>query len=165
MALYHLAQLNIGRVRGPIGSPVMAEFVALLDSVNKIADESPGFVWRLQDDTGNANNYLPYAQDPATLMNMSVWESVKTLRDFVYRSVHSQPLKRRAEWFERPTQAYTVLWWIPAGHVPSIAEAVERLEYRRANGDTPYAFSFANPFPPPGSEQVIARSPECGWQE
>ena len=165
MGQFHLAQLNIGRIRGPIDSEIMAGFVALLDSVNALADQSAGFVWRLQDSAGDATSFRPFDDDASMLVNMSVWDSVETLRAFVYKSAHSEPLRRRAEWFERPTQAYTALWWIPAGHIPSIAEAVERLEYRRAHGDTPYAFSFATPFPPPGSEHVIPKGPECNWQE
>lgn len=149
MKHYHLAQLNIGRVLGPIGSPVMAGFVAQLDEINALADATPGFVWRLKDEGGDATAYRPYADDPTILMNMSVWESVESLREYVYQSAHRRPLKDRLQWFERPQKPHLVLWWIPAGHIPSVEEAVKRLEFRRTHGDTPVAFSFAQAFPSP----------------
>jgi len=149
MKHFQLAQLNIGRVLGPIGSPIMAGFVAQLDEINALAEATPGFVWRLKDDTGDATNYRPYADDPMMLMNMSVWESIESLRQYVYQSAHREPLRDRLQWFERPKEAHLALWWIPAGHIPSVEEAVKRLEFRRAHGDTQAAFSFSKPFPSP----------------
>ena len=145
---YHLAQVNIGRARGPMDSSVMAGFAAQLKPVNAIADQAPGFVWRLQTEGGDATSILPY-DDPAIMINMSVWESVESLRNFVYRSGHLNVLRDRAQWFEKMADAYLALWWIPAGHIPSIAEAQERLEFRRSFGDTPLAFSFTKIFPAP----------------
>ena len=158
---YHLAQVNIGRVRGPIGSPIMAGFVAQLDAINAIADRSPGFVWRLKTESGNATSFQPY-EDPSILINMSVWESVEALRNFVYKSSHMGVLRDRAQWFENMTEAYLALWWIPAGHIPTIAEARERLEHRRAHGDSAFAFSFGRVFPAPEAPGADAASVAAG---
>jgi hypothetical protein len=133
---------------GPIDSPVMADFVAQLPVINKIADESPGFVWRLQEETGDSTGIRAF-DDAMMLVNASVWETVEALQEFVYRTGHIQPLRRRTEWFEKPSEAHMVLWWIPAGHIPSIAECLERLERIRAHGETEFAFSFKRPFPIP----------------
>lgn len=126
--------------------PVMADFAAALDEVNAIADQSPGFVWRLQDDAGNATAIRPY-EDERVMVNMSVWESVAALRAFVYgQRRHKHYLQRRREWFEHMDEAYVVLWWVPAGHIPSIDEAKERLEHLRAHGPTEHAFTFREAF-------------------
>lgn len=150
MSAFHVAQLNIGRIRGPIDSPIMAEFVALLDPVNAVADASPGFVWRLQTEEGNATAVRPY-EDESIAVNMSVWESIEDLAAFVYRSGHVDVMRRRREWFER-MRVYMVLWWVPAGHLPTVEEAQERLEHLRAHGPTPHAFTFKARFPSPGAE-------------
>ena len=141
---YHLAQLNVGRMLGPLDSPVMAEFAAQLPTVNALADQSGGFVWRLTE----ATEVRPY-DDPLILINLSVWESVEPLEAFTYKSAHVAPLRNRTKWFERPQQAHLALWWIPAGHIPSVREAVDRLEFRRKHGDTAVAFSFSKPYPEP----------------
>ncbi|HEV2691086.1 MAG TPA: DUF3291 domain-containing protein [Bryobacteraceae bacterium] len=141
---YHLAQINVGRTLGTLDSPVMAGFVAQLDHINALADASPGFVWRLRDATD-----VQAFDDPRILVNMSVWESIEALKEYAYRSGHREPLRDRLQWFERPKEAHLALWWTPAGHVPTVQEARERLEFRRAHGDTPVAFSFAKPFPEP----------------
>jgi Domain of unknown function (DUF3291) len=129
-------------------SPIMAGFAAQLPAMNKLAEESPGFVWRLQEESGDATSIHAF-QDPMMLMNASVWESVESLRDYVYRSGHLQPLRDRTQWFEKPREPHMALWWIPAGHIPSIAECIERLEFLRTHGETPVAFSFARPVPAP----------------
>jgi Domain of unknown function (DUF3291) len=139
---YHLAQVNIARLLAPLDSPALADFVAQLAPVNALADRSPGFVWRLQD----ATSVRPY-DDPMILPNLSVWDSVEALKEFAYRSGHVVPLRDRARWFERPQQAHLALWWIPAGHIPTVQEAVERLEFRRVHGDTAVSFSIATPYP------------------
>jgi hypothetical protein len=141
---YHLAQLNVGRMLGPLDSPVMAEFVAQLPLVNAVADRSDGFVWRLTE----ATEVRPY-DDPLILINLSVWQSVETLKAFAYKSGHQTSLRDRTKWFERPQEAHLALWWIPAGHIPSVREAVDRLEFRRTHGDTAVAFSFSKPYPEP----------------
>lgn len=154
---YHLAQVNIGRIVAPIDSPEMAGFVSQLQTINALADSSPGFVWRLQTEAGDATAILPY-DDPRININMSVWESVEALKDFVYKSAHIGPLRDRLKWFEKPVEAYLAMWWIPAGHIPTVEEAKERLQIRRTRGDTADAFSFANPYPPP-EDQIAGAVP------
>ena len=146
---YHLAQLNIAQMRESLDHPVMADFVAALDRINAIADNSPGFVWRLQSEEGNATEYRPY-EDERILVNMSVWDSVKSLHDYVYRSEHAQFIAKRKKWFERPTSPIQVLWWIPAGHIPTPEEAKTRLELLTKQGATAEAFTFKTMFLPPG---------------
>ncbi len=148
MSGYELAQLNIGIIRGPMDSPVMAEFAAALARINALADAAPGFVWRLQTDAGDATAIRPF-ENENLLMNMSVWQDLEPLRQFVYRSAHAGFLRRRREWFERMSEVYLVLWWVPRGHRPGIAEAIARLEALRARGPSPCAFTFRETFPPP----------------
>ncbi len=149
---YHLAQLNVGRVLAPVDSPQLAEFVAALPEINALAEKSPGFVWRLiGDGTDDATAIRPY-DDDLILVNASVWESLAALRDYVFGSEHVSYLRRRREWFEKLTEVATVLWWVPAGHIPSVAEAVAKLELLRSAGPTAEAFTFREPFPAPGSQ-------------
>lgn len=150
--MYQLAQLNIAEVLAPMDSPKLKEFSDNLDPVNSIAESSPGFIWRLQDDTGNATN-LQYFDDPDIIVNMSVWESVQSLKDFMFKSVHINFLKRKKEWFVSSNTATYVLWWIEKGHIPSVEEAIERLEYLRNNQESPYAFSFKKVF---NAEQAMS---------
>jgi hypothetical protein len=145
---YELAQLNIGIIKGPMDSPVMAEFAANLDRINALADRSPGFIWRLQTEEGNATAIRPFP-DENLLVNMSVWRDLESLSEYVYRSAHAEILRRRREWFERMSEAYFVLWWVPVGHRPGIEEAIAKLERLRAHGPTPDAFTFRRAFPPP----------------
>jgi hypothetical protein len=146
----HLAQLNIGRLLAPIDDPQLAGFVAKLDEINALAERTPGFVWRLQTEDGNATAIRPY-DDDRIAVNMSVWESAEALHAYVYRSDHVDVMRGRRQWFEHLTEAYMVLWWIPVGHVPTVAEAKERLELLREKGPSPAAFTFRQLFPPPGS--------------
>jgi hypothetical protein len=148
MSAYELAQLNIGIIRGPMDSPVMAEFAANLERINALADGSPGFVWRLQTEQGDATALRPFDNENM-LLNMSVWRDLESLTAFVYRSAHSEIMRRRREWFERMEQAILVLWWVPRGHRPGIEEAIERLEQLRARGPTAEAFHFGKAFAPP----------------
>lgn len=143
---YHLAQLNIAKLKYGIDDPELADFVARLDDINALADESPGFVWRLQTEEGDATAIDYFGAD--YLVNMSVWQDVESLRDYAFRSAHKEVLARRNEWFERMDDAYAVLWWIPAGSIPSIEQAGERLESLRANGPNPRAFTFKQIFEP-----------------
>jgi hypothetical protein len=154
MSRYQLAQLNVGIIRGPMDSPVMAEFAANLERINALADAAPGFVWRLQDDTGDATSIRP-ADDPNFLVNMSVWQDLESLAAYVYRSAHVEVMRRRREWFTRMDQPFRVLWWMPHGHRPSIEEALERLERLRDQGPSPHAFNFRHPHPPPDAPQPI----------
>jgi len=145
---YHLAQLNIGRLVAPVDSPLVADFMALLDPVNALADAAPGFVWRLQTEEGNATSLHIYGDDTLNV-NMSVWESKEALWDFVYASDHLAVMRRRREWFKRIEQ-FMCLWWVPAGHLPDIPEAEERLDQLRADGPGPASFTFKQDFPAPG---------------
>ena len=147
----HLAQLNIARLIEPLDSPRLADFVALLPVVNAIADTAPGFVWRLVDaDGADATQLRPFGPD--YIVNLTVWESVEALREFVYRSGHLEPLRRRREWFHVADEAYAVLWWVPAGHIPTIDEAAHRLALLRNNGPGPDAFTLREPRPAPADE-------------
>ncbi|HEY1327624.1 MAG TPA: DUF3291 domain-containing protein [Casimicrobiaceae bacterium] len=152
MSAYELAQLNIGVLRGPIGSPIMAEFVANLDRVNALADGSPGFAWRLQTEEGNATAIRPF-DDENVAVNLSVWRDMESLTAFVYRSAHVDIMRRRREWFERMDEAFLVLWWVPKGHRPTVQEAIDRLQILRADGPTREAFTFRHPFPAPDAPQ------------
>jgi Domain of unknown function (DUF3291) len=147
MSAHELAQLNIAVMKQPLESPEMADFVANLDRINALAEHSPGYVWRLQTDEGDATAVRPLGN--LTLVNLSVWTDVAALRDYVYQSAHVEILRRRKEWFDRVQEATAVLWWVPAGHRPDVHEAVDRLERLRRDGPSPAAFHFANPFPPP----------------
>ena len=147
MPPYELAQLNIAAMKDPLDSPGMADFVSNLDRINALAESSPGFVWRLQTDEGNATSLRPLGD--MTLVNLSVWRDVESLQTFVYKSAHAQIMARRKEWFERMVTEYLVLWWVPHGHRPPFTEAAERLAVLKATGPTPAAFTFRQPFPPP----------------
>src|SRR5579862_4357976 len=118
---HHLAQVNVARMLAPLDSPVMAGFVAQLPVVNAAADRSPGFVWRLSTPEGDATAVRAY-DDPHMLFNLSVWESVESLKEFTYNQGHLAVFRDRAQWFERPAQAHMAMWWIPAGHLPSVEE-------------------------------------------
>jgi len=146
VSLLHLAQLNIAQMKFAIDAPELAEFVARLDDVNALADGSPGFVWRLQTEDGDATAIDYFG--PEYLVNMSVWEDVESLHNYIYRTAHNEVMARRKEWFERMLEVYSVLWWIPAGTIPTIAEADQRLQNLRQNGPTAEAFTFKKIFAP-----------------
>ena len=139
---HHLAQLNIGRIRYEVDDPHMKVFVDNLAFVNGLAERSPGFIWRYQDDSGNATNTRPYANDPRMAVNMSVWRDVESLERFVWQTVHKRFYGQRHEWFEKMDQRYMVMWWAPAGHLPDVQEAIDRLEHLRTNGPSQQAFSW-----------------------
>jgi heme-degrading monooxygenase HmoA len=145
---FHLAQFNVARLRAPLTDPSMSEFVAGLDTINALADTSTGFVWRLTEGpNGDATTVRPL--DPDVIVTMSVWDSVESLRAFSYRSAHLDYLRRRRDWFlPHDFPASVVLWWIPAGHVPTVEEACARLEMVAA-GPSPQAFTFRRTFPAP----------------
>lgn len=156
---YELAQLNIGIIRAPMDSALMAEFAANLARINALADGAPGFVWRLQTEAGDATAIRPFDNENL-LLNMSVWRDVESLRRFVYHSAHLEIMRRRREWFERMAEAYMVLWWVPCGQRPGIDAAVARLETLRRHGSSAAAFTFRQPFPPPDAPQL--ESAGCG---
>lgn len=151
---HHLAQLNVARLRAPLDGPELAGFVAALEPINALADTSPGFVWRLQTEDGDATAIRAFADD-AVLVNMSVWESIEALADFVYGSPHRAVMARRRQWFERMAEAYLVLWWVPAGHLPTVEEARRRLDLLQRRGPSADAFTFRSPFPPPDTGAVV----------
>ncbi|WP_184545612.1 DUF3291 domain-containing protein [Streptosporangium becharense] len=146
----HLAQLNIAHMRAPKHSPELAGFVAALDPINRLAEAAPGFVWRLKGGDGPQGT-VEHGYGDHLLINFSVWESRDTLWDFIYRSGHLAVLQRRREWFLRMAEPYTVMWWIPEGHVPTLAEGMERLGRLRTQGPTPEAFTFKDFHGAPGA--------------
>jgi hypothetical protein len=147
MRSYHIAQVNIGRIRADLDDPIMAGFVNRLDEINALADGSPGFVWRLQTDAGNATYFRPF-NDQRMLLNMSVWENVESVRHYVYQTAHRELLRERHAWFERLEQVYMALWWVPMGHIPGIDEARRRIAHIEAHGPTQFAFTFRSIFEP-----------------
>jgi hypothetical protein len=147
MTNYHIAQVNVARMKAPLDDPSMAGFVARLDEINALADRSPGFFWRLETSEGNATYLRPY-DDDRILFNMSVWETLDALREYVYRTAHAELLRQRHEWFDKFAGANVALWWVPAGHLPGIDEAKKRLAHLAAHGPTQFAFTFKAIFQP-----------------
>jgi heme-degrading monooxygenase HmoA len=166
MTGFHVAQLNVGRSVAPIDDPIMAGFIDRLADINALGERSPGFVWRLQGETGNATTIHAY-DDPRMIINLTVWESIDDLFAFAYRSEHVEVFRRRREWFEKHDGPSLVLWWLPAGQLPTVAEARRRLDLLAANGPTPEAFTFKARFDPPRvttppAETFSARVPPVG---
>lgn len=153
MSAYELAQLNIGIIKGAMDSPVMAQFATNLERINALAERSPGFVWRLKTEAGDATAIRPFP-DANMLVNMSVWQDFESLRQYVYHSAHAAIMRRRREWFERMSEAFLVLWWVPRGHRPDISEALARLELLRNGGPQPQAFTFRAAFAPAAAPAV-----------
>ena len=149
---YHIAQANYARMKAPLDDPVMAGFVAELDRINAAADASEGFIWRLQGDQGDATDIQVF-NDDTLIFNMSVWESIDALFQYTYRSVHVEPFRKRLDWFEKLDKPAMVLWWIPAGHIPPVAEAEERFRQLETDGPTPAAFTFKTRFPSPAHQE------------
>ena len=157
MTGYHLAELNIGTARAPTDAPEMAGFMAGIVPVNALADTTPGFVWRLQDGDGPGATALRPC-GPDVMVNMSVWEDLESLRDFVYRNgPHLDFMRRRRSWFHPMAVPYLVLWWVPAGHIPGLDQALSRLDLLRSDGPGPRAFTFRDPYPPPVPAAEAAR--------
>jgi heme-degrading monooxygenase HmoA len=148
LAAFHLAQVNLATLRAPLDSPELAGFVAQLEPVNALADQSPGFVWRLQTEDGDATAIRPF-EDDRVMVNLSVWASLEALRAFVYASRHLDVMRQRRAWFHRMPDPFMALWWVPAGTIPTVAEAKDRLELLARRGPTAAAFTFRAPFPEP----------------
>jgi hypothetical protein len=146
---WHLAQFNVGRLHEPLDHPDTAEFVAALGPINELAESAPGFVWRLTDESGQSSSYVRADDDPLVVINLSVWKSPDDLYDFVFRSAHTEFLRRRREWFSRMKEAILVCWWVPAGHVPSVDEALDRLDRLRRDGVSDDAFTLRDRRPRP----------------
>ncbi len=144
---WHIAQINVALAQFPLDDPRIADFMDQLDEINALADVAPGFVWRLQTESGDATD-VQVGDDDKLIVNMSVWDSIGNLFDYVYQTAHTGVMRRRREWFEKSTLAHQALWWVPAGHTPSPEEGMARLENLRANGPSPSAFNFKNRFPP-----------------
>ena len=162
---YHLTQVNIGRVRAPLDDPIMEGFRTQLDPINALADRTPGFVWRLQTEAGNAMAIRPFDDDRMAI-NMSVWESLEALQQFVYKSAHVGTLRDRQQWFEPIDGPILALWWIPAGHIPTLDEAKQRLDHLKAQGPSAHAFTFRKAFPAPdagGEEWSGLDARFCEW--
>jgi hypothetical protein len=147
MNQYHLAQINIARAQASMESEAMKDFVERLDEINALADKSPGFVWRLQGEEGNATDIHAF-DDPLLLVNMSVWKNIESLKHFVYNSFHVELIRDRDAWFNKMLDAHQALWWVPAGHIPSVDEGKEKLEHLQNNGASKTAFTFARSYEP-----------------
>jgi hypothetical protein len=161
MSQYHLAQINIGRFIYLRDDPANADFMNALDPVNAQADIAPGFIWRLVGDGNNATELVPDESDPQLLVNMSVWQDVEALGAFVYRNAdHLSFMRRRKEWFEK-IEIFQALWWIPAGHIPSVAEGMERVAMLRERGPSTDAFTFRNTYPAPDGTPAVPVLDEC----
>ncbi len=164
-ALHQLAQVNIALARSPLDAPVLADFMAALGPVNARADAAPGFVWRMQTEAGDATAVRGFGGSERLIVNMSVWTSLEALRSFVFTDrEHLAVMRRRREWFER-LELHTALWWVPAGHEPTVAEAEERMDVLRKHGATPRAFSFRASFPAPadGDERPVEAVRDERW--
>lgn len=148
---YYLAQINIALMKAPLDNPIMAEFADALDKINKVAETSPGFVWRLKTSSGNATDIRAYS-DPKMLVNISVWRSVQQLQVYVYQSLHRDFFVRRRKWFEKYQGEHFAMWWIPAEHLPTVEEGKAKLEYLSIHGDSPQSFTFAEPYPAPSKD-------------
>lgn len=142
---FHLAQLNIAVARAAMDSNMMQGFSSRLDEINVVADKASGFVWRLQTEDGDATGIHAF-DDPLVLVNMSVWEDLESLKNFVYKSMHIELIRNRDAWFLKMVKMHQVLWWVPVGQIPTLKEAKSRLELLRENGPGPKAFTFANPY-------------------
>lgn len=153
--MWNVAQVNIGRITGAnMEDPLMTDFVAQLETINKLAESSKGFVWRLKEDNGNAT-YIRYSDDLRMIVNMSVWETVDDLAAFTYKSLHRDVLAQRAKWFEKMTGHIQALWYVPKFTFPSVEDAKFRLTYLGENGPTPMAFTFAKRFSPESYAEML----------
>lgn len=144
---YHLAQLNIATALAPMDSDVMKGFVDNLEYINGLGESSPGFVWRLKDESGDATSIQAY-NDPNIIVNLTVWQDAESLKQFLFKTDHAQFLKRKKEWFKSTREATYVLWWVPAGHIPDVSEAKAKLDYLNAHGESVQAFSYKKLFSP-----------------
>ena len=145
---HHLAQVNIARAKAPLDSPIMQGFVDQLDHINRLAEASHGFVWRLQTEEGDATA-LKVFDDELIIVNVSVWDSFESLKNYVYTGDHLSVLKDKKHWFEQASAPTLALWWIAAGHLPTIEEAKRALATLTTQGSCAEAFTFAKPFPAP----------------
>jgi hypothetical protein len=157
---FHLAQVNIALAREPLDSPLLADFVAALAPINALADAAAGFVWRLQGDDGDSTAIRGF-DDDRIVVNMSTWESLETLASYVFKPGHAAVMRERRKWFIPMQEAYMALWWVPAGHRPTVREAEERVAHLRAHGPRAFAFTFKHPFPAPGASAPSPLDETC----
>lgn len=164
--VWHLAQMNVATGQYPLDDPRMRGFMNQLDNINAMADAAPGFIWRLQSDSGNATD-IDVGGDPLFIVNLSVWASADALFEFVYKTAHRNVMVQRRSWFEKPEGLYQVLWWVAAGHTPTPQEGLDRLALLQRNGPSVEAFTFRSRFPHPGVEgepSDLHPEPYCsGW--
>jgi hypothetical protein len=151
MSNYQIAQLNVATLKAPLDSPELKDFVDNLDRINALAEGSDGFAWRLKGEGNDATSLSPLGDN--VIVNMSVWRDVAALKRYVYQSAHVEIMRRRREWFSRMAEAYMVLWWVTAGHRPTVAEAAARLEHLRKYGPSPEGFTFGEAFAAPDASQ------------
>ena len=145
---WSLAEINIARAVAPLADPAMSAFVAQLDAINRLAEASDGFIWRLKDEAGGPSSYVKFSDDDRVIVNLSVWRSVASLKAYVYRSAHGTVYRDRRQWFEPMTTPSLALWWVEAGHVPSLDEGRRRLEMLGRDGPTPQTFTIKQWFAP-----------------
>lgn len=146
---FQLAEINVARMKGVnINDPIMKEFVDNLDRVNQLAEKSEGFIWRLKDESNNATDFNPF-NDEQVIINLSVWKDVESLEHYVYKTFHTDFLKRKREWFQTYGKVHTALWWIRQGQFPTVDEAITKLDYLKVNGPSSLVFDFRNRFPQP----------------
>jgi hypothetical protein len=157
---WHLAQVNIALPQAPLDTEQLKDFVDLLDPINALAESSAGFVWRLATEDGDATAIRGFGDD-RLIINVSVWESIEALGKFVYSSDHAAVMRRRREWFEQIREAYTALWWVPVGTLPTVADAEARVGSLGEHGPTSYAFTFKQPFAP--SPNTVAPATRDDW--
>lgn len=150
---WHVAQMNVGTALFPPDDPRLSGFMNRLDEINALAEQSPGFVWRLQSDSGNATD-IDVGGPELFLVNMSVWQSTESLFEYVYKSMHRDVMVQRRQWFEKPVEQYQVLWWVAAGHLPTANEGLARLAYLQKHGASEHAFTFKQRFSSPGGSEL-----------
>ncbi len=137
----NLAQLNVGYARYPLDDPRIAEFMGNLDRMNALAERSPGFVWRLQSDGGNATD-IAVPGDPDMISNLSVWTDAASLGHYVFNTLHARFYEKGPKWFEPMDRPHFVMWPVPDGHRPDLIEAMDRLAHLRIHGSTEDAFGW-----------------------
>jgi Domain of unknown function (DUF3291) len=147
--IFHLAQINIARARAPLTDPLMASFVEQLDAINALAEQSPGFVWRLKGEDGSPSSYIGDPEDDRILVNMSVWTTMEALHNYVYKSAHGKAFADRRQWFEPLGRPAVALWWIRHDGVPTLEDGRRRLALLNARGPSADAFTFKQQFAPP----------------
>lgn len=145
---YQLAQINIAQAKDEMDTETMSGFVSRLDEINAIADKADGFVWRLQTENGDSTSIRVF-DDPLLLVNISVWNDIESLKNYVYKSLHIELVRDREAWFDKLGAMHQALWWVPKGHIPTTQEAKDKLEILRENGPTQEAFTFGKSFPKP----------------